>query len=113
MTGHTTCNGVNGVFDFRAVGSKFVGEFLDEVLSLSDSHTVTGNDDNFFRRFKLRGVVFLRCHGFLLGLFFRHFLGFVHIVDELSQSFLSVAEIEVNAVFTGVQGVFYSCVTGF
>ena len=66
MTGHTTCNGVNGVFDFRAVGSQFIGEFLDEVLSLSDSHTVTGYDYDFFRRFKLRGVI-----GFYVGRFFR------------------------------------------
>ena len=46
VTGHTACNGVNGEVDFASVVHENVRELLNGVLSLSDSHSVTGDDDN-------------------------------------------------------------------
>ncbi len=47
VPGHTSSHGVNGVFDFRAVCGKLIGKLFNEVLSLCNSHTVAGNEDNF------------------------------------------------------------------
>ena len=46
MTGHTACNGVNGEVDFAAVVFEHVAEFLNSMLSLGNSHTVTRNDND-------------------------------------------------------------------
>ena len=48
VTRHTTCNRVNGVSNFSTVSGKFVSELFDKMLSLSNSHTVTGYDNYVF-----------------------------------------------------------------
>ena len=92
---------------------------LYKVLRLRDSHTVSGNDNDFFRAVKACSVVgfgldFDRFCLRLFGLDFRRgFNWFVHICDKLLQGFLCVAEIQMHAVFAGINGVIYARIAGF
>ena len=48
MAGHTTRNGMNCVFDFRAARNQFIRKLFYEMLRLRDCHSVSGYDDDFF-----------------------------------------------------------------
>ena len=69
MTRHTACNGVNCVSNLSAVSNELVSKFLDKVLSLSDSHTVTRNDNYVLGVIEHSCVVdfFLNCGSFYLS----------------------------------------------
>ena len=119
MSGHTSRNGVNCVFHFRSARGELIRKLFYKMLCLRDSHAVSGNDNDFFCAVKACSVVgfgldFDRFCLRLFGLDFRRgFNGLIHICDKLLQGFLCVAEIQMHAVFAGINGVIYAGVTGF
>ena len=111
MPRHTSRNGVNCVFYFRSVCREFIRKLFYKVLRLRDSHSVSGNDDDFFRVTQKFCGVFNLFIGFFFRLYFngrrffffrlfkRYFRGFVHVGDKLLKGILCVSEIQVNALF--------------
>ena len=82
-----------------------------KVLCLCDSHSVSGNNDDFFRVTQKFCGVFNLFSGFFFRLFFndcglfffclfkRYFRRFIHVGDKLLKGILRIAEIQVNALF--------------
>ena len=111
MPRHTSRNGVNCVFHFRSARGELIRKLLYKMLRLRDSHSVSGNDDDFFRVtqkfcgvFNLFSGFFFRlffngCGFFFFRLFKRYFRRFIHVGDKLLKGILRVAEIQVNALF--------------
>ena len=111
MPRHTSRNGVNCVFYFRAARSELIRKLFYKVLCLRDSHSVSGNDDDFFRVTQKFCGVFNLFSGFFFRLYFngrrffffrlfkRYFRRFIHVGDKLLKGILRVAEIQVNALF--------------
>ena len=84
MTGHTTCHGVDCIFNGCAVCTEFISDLFDKMLCLGDCHTIARNDDDFFCANKCCCVICFNCNLCRGGNFVSNFYfnRLVHICDE-------------------------------